>query len=153
MFSDIISALHTIAETSPPALVKESGITKDEQKLLDDARRHFFVPVYTYDYAAYYDSEEGDFGDPLDVLLQEEWEDYRRLEAALPPEGSRETSPETKAAIESELSAFYAALPELLTLAETLPRQCQEKVLALVSLRFKNTVLRGGGDPALFITE
>jgi hypothetical protein len=149
VFSDVLKAIYEIGDEYPKEISEEDGITKKERKLLLEGRSSFFVPVDTYEY--YYDyEEEGEGINPLDTILNSEWEEYLALSSSLSSEDTSSRDTELRGKIEENLKDFYLDLPELMAETDLLPEHIRRKVISIVSLRYHNTILRGGLDPVSF---
>jgi len=149
IFSDVLKALTKVGDEYPREISEEDGISKKEKKLLLEGRNSFYVPVDTYEY--YYDyEEEGEGINPLDMILNSEWEEYIALSNSISTEGTSSTDAELRKNIEENLEDFYLDLPKLMSEIEPLPKNIRGKVIHIVSLRYQNTILRGGLDPVSF---
>ncbi len=152
VFSDVIKALDEVGDEYPKEISDDDGITKKEKRLLLEGRSNFFVPIDTYDY--YYDyEEEGEGADPIETILNSEWEEYMALSKSISSEGTSSTNAEVREKIEENLEDFYLDLPKLMAHIDhlnPLPKNIREKVIHIVSLRYHNIILRGGLDPVSF---
>lgn len=150
IFSDVIKALEEVGEEYPKEISEDDGIGKKEKRLLFEGRSSFFVPIDTYDYYYDYESEEGEGVDPLETILDSEWEEYMALSKSISSEGTSSSAAEVREKIEENLKDFYLDLPKLMAHVNLLPKNLREKVIHIVSLRYHNIILRGGLDPVSF---
>jgi hypothetical protein len=150
VFSDVIKALDEVGDEYPQEISEEDGIGKKEKRLLLEGRSSFYVPIDTYDYYYDYDSEEGQGADPLETILDSEWEEYMALSKSISLEDTSSTNAEVREKIEENLEDFYIDLPKLMADINPLPKSIREKVIHIVSLRYHNIILRGGLDPVSF---
>lgn len=150
VFSDVIKALDEVSDEYPQEISEEDGIGKNEKRLLLEGRSSFYVPIDTYDYYYDYDSEEGEGADPLETILNSEWEEYMALSKSISSEDTSSTNAEVREKIEENLEDFYIDLPKLMVDINPLPKSIREKVIHIVSLRYHNIILRGGLDPVSF---
>ena len=148
VFSDVLKAIYEVRGEYPKEISEEDGISKKERRLLLEGRNSFYVPVDTYEY--YYYEEEGEGANPLDAILDSEWEEYIALSSSISTVDTSSKDSELRKNIEENLEDFYLDLPKLMSEIEPLPKNIREKVIHIVSLRYQNTILRGGLDPVSF---
>jgi hypothetical protein len=151
VFADVIEAIDKIKATSPEQKEPDGDIGRYERGLVTSARKEFLVPPAvseTMSDEGYYGGEGtgGEAGDPLDVILDAEWDEYKSLAASAAP---GEPSPELRSEVEKSLDDLYRDLPTLMDATPAGP--LRERVIHIVTLRYYNTILRAGVDPGRFI--
>lgn len=134
IFADIMEAIAELEEdfASKTVWERDEYLSDREWDLLTDARESFYVPMDTSDYYYYYyDDEQEEGGNPLEAILDAEWESYLALRASI--EGFSEPTPDIDEKSDERLDKFYSDLEALL---EMTPERLREKVLNIVSLRY-----------------